>query len=43
MIKDVAEFERKELQKCRIHNALRAVSTSLTALAIVSGPWLYHP
>ena len=30
-MKDVAEFERKELIKVRIHHALRTVSTALTA------------
>ena len=30
-LKDVAEFERKELIKVRIHHALRTVSTALTA------------
>ena len=34
--KDVAEFERKELIKVRIHHALRTVSTALTALTIVA-------
>ena len=29
-LKDVAEFERKELIKVRIHHALRTVSTALT-------------
>ena len=36
MVQDVAEFERKELAKVRIHHALRIVSTALTALSIVS-------
>ena len=35
-LKDVAEFERKELIKVRIHHALRTVSTALTALTIVA-------
>ena len=35
-VKDVAEFERKELIKVRIHHALRTVSTALTALTIVA-------
>ena len=33
---DVAEFERKELSKVRVHHALRAVSTALAALAVVA-------
>ena len=32
----MAEFERKELIKVRIHHALRTVSTALTALTIVA-------